>query len=109
MKCLSRGDRKVEGGDFMRTNLTRRAFLKTVSSALVLIPVVAFSRRAMANTNSKLRTELKYQNLPRDNMSCSTCLEFIPGKTEKDLGKCKVIPEDDEISPNGYCTKWNTL
>lgn len=56
-----------------------------------------------------MRAELQYQNVPKDNMNCSTCLEFIPGKTDKDLGKCKVIPEDDEISPNGYCTKWNTM
>jgi hypothetical protein len=93
----------------MNTKLTRREFLKTASFALVLIPIVSFSRQAMANTNSKVRTELKYQNLPKDSMNCTTCLEFIPGKTGKDLGKCKVIPEDDEISPNGYCTKWNTM
>lgn len=93
----------------MNTNLTRRDFLKSASLALVLIPIMAASKQAMANTNSKLRTELQYQNLPKDNMSCTTCMEFIPGKTDKDLGKCKVIPGDDEISPNGYCTKWNTM
>jgi anaerobic selenocysteine-containing dehydrogenase len=93
----------------MNTNLTRRKFLKTAGFALVLIPLVAISRQAGANTNSNVRTQLKYQNSPKDNMSCTTCLEFIPGKTDKDLGRCKVIPEDDEISPNGYCTKWNTM
>ena len=93
----------------MSTNITRREFLKTVGVALVLIPAVTFSRSAMANVNSKVRAELKYQNMPKDNMSCTTCLEFIPGKTDKDLGKCKVIPGDDEISPDGYCAKWNTM
>ncbi len=93
----------------MSKNITRREFLKTASFALVLIPAVTFSRSAMANTNLTVRAELKYQDLPKDNMSCTTCLEFIPGKTGKDFGKCKVIPGDDEISPSGYCSKWNTM
>lgn len=93
----------------MSTNLTRRKFLQTASVGLVLMPLVAISRQASANTNSIVRAQLKYQNSPKDNMSCTTCLEFIPGKTDKDLGGCKVIPGDDEISPNGYCTKWNTM
>lgn len=93
----------------MHNDITRRQFLKSAGIALVLIPLVTLSKQAMASTNAKVRAELKYQNSPKDGMSCSACLEFIPGKTDKDLGKCKVIPEDDEISPNGYCTKWNTL
>lgn len=89
--------------------MNRREFLKTAGAALTLIPLATFSRQARANTNAKVRAELKYQNYPKDDMSCNTCLEFIPGKTGKDLGMCKVIPGDDEISPNGYCTKWNTM
>lgn len=93
----------------MSAKLTRREFLKTASFTLALIPIVTFSRHSEAATNSKLRTELKYQDLPKDGYSCTACLEFIAGKTEKDLGKCKIIPGDDEISPNGYCTKFNTM
>ncbi len=92
----------------MNTNLTRRKVLKA-GSALILLPLLVVTRKAGATTNATLRSELKYQDHPKDDMSCSTCLEFIPGKTDKDLGKCKVIPGDDEISPNGYCTKWNTM
>jgi len=93
----------------MNKNLTRREFLKSAGFALAFIPLVVTSKHAMANTNAKVRAELKYQNSPKDDMSCTACLEFIPGKTVKDSGKCKVIPDDDEISPNGYCTKWNTM
>jgi hypothetical protein len=93
----------------MDTDPMRRKFLKSVGLSFVLVPLVAFSRHAGATTNSDMRAQLKYQNSPKDNMSCTTCLEFIPGKTDKDLGRCKVIPADDEISPNGYCTKWNTM
>lgn len=93
----------------MSTDLMRRKFLKTAGSAMVLIPLASVSRQARASTNPVLRAELHYQDFPKDNMSCTTCLEFIPGKTGKDLGRCKMIPGDDEISPNGYCTKWNTM
>ncbi len=92
----------------MSMDMTRRRFLKTVGSALALIPITAITS-ASAATNPMLRAEFKYQDHPKDGMNCTTCLEFIPGKTEKDLGQCKVIPGDDEISPNGYCTKWNTM
>jgi hypothetical protein len=56
-----------------------------------------------------MRVQLKYQDQPLEGRSCSACLEFIPGKTEADPGGCKKIPEDSEISPNGYCTLWNTM
>jgi len=93
----------------MTINQTRRKFLKTAGFALGLISLVALTRQARANTNAVARAELKYQDFPKDDMSCSTCLEFLPGKTDKDLGGCKVIPGDDEISPRGYCAKWNTM
>ncbi|WP_283745328.1 high-potential iron-sulfur protein [Sideroxydans sp. CL21] len=93
----------------MSVNRTRRNFLKTASLSFVLVPLVVFSRHAGATVNSDMRAQLKYQNSPKDNMNCTTCLEFIPGKTDKAMGRCKVIPEDDEISPDGYCTKWNTM
>ncbi len=89
----------------MTTDMKRRTFLK----ALAAIPMAVITREARATVNPALRAQYKYQDFPKDDMSCSTCLEFIPGKTEKDRGGCKVIPGDDEISPHGYCTKWNTM
>lgn len=81
----------------------RRNFLKVAA----VLPLILISRQAGARTNAGLREEFKYQTTPKDDMNCQSCLEFIPG--DKDLGRCKVIPEDDEISPNGYCTKWNSV
>ncbi len=79
----------------------RRQFLK--AAALLCL----FSGEASAKTNVSLRQTFQYQGMPKDGMSCSNCLEFIAG--DKDLGRCRVIPGDDEISPNGYCTKWNSM
>lgn len=92
----------------MSTDLSRRKWLKNISGALTLAPLL-FPLQAKAITNTGLRAQLKYQNTPKENMNCATCLEFLPGKTDKDLGGCKVIPGDDEISPAGYCTQWNSM
>jgi hypothetical protein len=93
----------------MSTDLYRRKWMKNFSVTLALMPVFFFPRPAGAKTNVALRAEFKYQSTPQESMSCTSCLEFIPGKTAKDLGSCKVIPGDDEIEPNGYCTRWNTM
>ncbi len=93
----------------MSTDLTRRRFLKAGGLGLVSISLAAMTRQAGATTNPVVRAQLKYQDTPKDDMRCSTCLEFIPGKSDKDSGRCRVIPGDDEISPDGYCTKWNTM
>ena len=84
-------------------NITRRKFLKISA----LLPLVLIIQEADAQTNPGLRAEFKYQEAPKDDMNCASCLEFIPGKSG--LGRCKVLPGDDEISPNGYCTKWNSM
>ena len=84
-------------------NTTRRKFLKISA----LLPLFLTIQEAGAQTNPSLRAEFKYQSAPKGDMSCASCLEFIPDN--KDAGRCRVIPGDDEISPNSYCTKWNSM
>jgi hypothetical protein len=84
----------------------RRQFLKIGGAALAMIPVMAISGRAYAATNAGLRTALKYQGKPEGDKSCATCMQFVPGKTPKDLGGCKIMAGDTEIAPQGYCTAW---
>jgi hypothetical protein len=93
----------------MNGNPIRRNLLKMVGVVITAIPIISLSRYASANTNAAIRGQSKYQDSPKDDKSCISCLEFVPGKTEKDLGECKVISGDDEISPNGYCALWNIL
>lgn len=85
---------------------TRRQFLKFGSAALAMIPIMAISGRSEAATNASMRTALKYQAKPEGDKSCATCAQFVPGKTAKDLGGCKALPGDTEISPQGYCIAW---
>jgi hypothetical protein len=85
---------------------SRRQFLKIGGAAIAMIPVVAVSGKVMASTNAAMRTSMKYQNKPNGDKQCATCMQFIPGKTPKDLGGCKIFPGDTEISPKGYCVAW---
>jgi len=85
---------------------SRRQFLKVSGAAIALIPVLAVSGNAMAATNAAMRTSMKYQNKPNGVKDCSNCMQFVPGKTAKDLGGCKIFAGDTEISPKGYCVAW---
>jgi predicted adenine nucleotide alpha hydrolase (AANH) superfamily ATPase len=82
-------------------NQTRRNMLKLGGIAIAMIPMVA-----LAAKNEPLRKAMKYQDQPEGDKKCSTCMQFVPGKTASDLGGCKVFAGDTEISPNGYCSAW---
>lgn len=86
--------------------ILRRQFLKLGGVALAMIPVMVVSGRADAATNAALRTSLKYQGKPDGDKSCAKCMQFVPGASAKDLGGCKILPGDTEISPQGYCIAW---
>jgi hypothetical protein len=105
---LHRPEVSITNGQAMNTNQKRRKLWKAAGAALALIPIVVITRPARASTNAALRTQLRYQDTSKDGMKCVTCLEFVAGKSGG-LGSCKVIPGDDEISPDGYCISWNTM
>ncbi|HEX8988077.1 MAG TPA: high-potential iron-sulfur protein [Rhodocyclaceae bacterium] len=86
--------------------LKRREFLKLGGAALAAIPIMTMAGNASAATNAAMRTSLKYQDKPEGDKHCATCMQFIPGKTPKDKGGCKLMPGDTEISPQGYCVAW---
>lgn len=88
---------------------SRRQFLKIGGAAVAMIPVLAVSGNALAATNAAMRTSMKYQDKPSGDKRCATCIQFVPGKTPKDLGGCKIFPGDTEISPQGYCVAWAAI
>jgi hypothetical protein len=88
----------------MKENIdqSRRSMLKFGGIAVAaILPVTAFAAK-----NEPLRKAMKYKDTPEGDKSCSNCLQFVPGKTAKDLGGCKIFAGDTEISPNGYCAAW---
>jgi High potential iron-sulfur protein len=84
----------------------RRTFLKLGGAALAMIPIMVAGTRTYAAQNAQMRTSLKYQTKPEGDKSCANCMQFVPGKTAKDLGGCKIMPNDTEIAPTGYCIGW---
>ena len=88
--------------------LTRRCMLK-IGAAFATVPVIAITSEAWAAQNAALRGALKYQDKPgKDGQKCSTCTHWVAGKTATAKGSCKIIPDDDEISPEGWCVGWVT-
>jgi hypothetical protein len=85
---------------------SRRRVVSFAAGTVVLAPWLLSAGRARAAQNAQLRTALKYQDTPNKDQQCSNCLQFVPGKTPKDRGGCKIIPGDTEISPSGWCTAW---
>jgi hypothetical protein len=53
-----------------------------------------------------MRAAMKYKDSPEGDKSCSSCMQFVPGKSATDAGGCKIFPGDTEVSPKGYCVAW---
>lgn len=88
-----------------RFSISRRRAISLALGGVVLAPFLPVAR-ARAAQNAQLRAALKYQDAPMQGQQCATCAQFIPGKTPKDRGGCKIMPGDTEISPQGWCTGW---
>ena len=90
-------------------SVTRRQFLKVGGATLAAVPVLVISGNAFAATNAAMRTATKYQDKPSGDKQCSNCVQFVPGKTAKDLGGCKIFPGDTEVSPKAFCVAWAAI
>ena len=79
----------------------RRDMLKhaaLVAAGLAAIPVVARAGGTVP------KAAMKYQDHPKGNEDCSSCLQFIPGKSPTAMGECKVVA--GPISPKGWCVAY---
>ena len=102
-RLINVGDLKSKGGDAVLKSTTgpagrasRRAILKKSVSIAAggLILSAPAARSALAQT--KLTHEVaKYQDTPKDNQKCSTCIQFV------EPASCKIVVEP--ISPDGWC------
>ena len=82
--------------DRTHKEVSRRDLLKGV--ALLAGAVALRPARAQAKAP---KAAMKYQDHPKDGAECSTCLQWIPGKTPTAMGTCKVV--EGPISPKGWC------
>lgn len=92
-------------GSLGQCQLARRQLLKIACAALVAAPLMSLSGNAAAATNPTMRNALKYVDQSADPTKvCAGCLNFKPGTTPTDAGGCKIIGNDTEILPTGYCS-----
>ena len=89
-----------------KTSPSRRSCLVKLVQVASLVPLASFTIDASAAKNDALRKSLMYQDAPKDGKQCSTCLQFVPGKSPAGKGGCKIMPGDDEISPTGWCSAY---
>jgi len=47
------------------------------------------------------KASMQYRDSPNGKQECSNCMQFIPGKTPKAKGSCKIVA--GAISPAGWC------
>jgi len=85
------------------TMKSRRIWLRMAAGSALVAPLAFLGQPAAAATNAASRSALKYQDGPKGDAKCATCLHFVPGKSPTDRGGCKIIPGDTEISPDGWC------
>ena len=79
-----------------RRNMLKRTAL--VAAGLAAIPVVARAGGTVA------KAAMQYQDHPKNGQDCSSCLQFIPGKSAGAMGECKVVA--GPISPKGWCVAY---
>ena len=79
-----------------RNQMSRRELL---SSGLLAVPVAAALitlRPAVIGAQQKMAQKLvQYQQTPKNNQKCSTCLHFVAPDS------CKLV--EGKINPNGWC------
>ena len=57
---------------------------------------------AWAADGKLAKTAVKYVDAGKDEgKDCDDCIQFVPGKTTKDLGSCKIV--EGPINPHGHC------
>ncbi|MEO6925695.1 MAG: high-potential iron-sulfur protein [Rhodanobacter sp.] len=62
------------------------------------------STPARAQAGKASQAVAMYQPKPHGADQCDNCIHWIPGKTPKDTGTCKVV--EGTIAPDGWCVMY---
>lgn len=85
-----------------RTLLRRGITIAAVGAVASTGLLKAGPARAQAGKASQ--AVAMYQATPHGADQCDNCIHFIPGKTPKDAGTCKVV--EGNVSPQGWCVMY---
>lgn len=78
---------------------------KEALTSLIVLPALAGAMTGAVFAAGDNKAQFKYQDKPNGKQKCSGCALFVPGKTAKADGTCKVVK--GAISPNGWCTAFS--
>jgi hypothetical protein len=85
----------TDQSDLAKSKLSRRSLLKNVPIVVgAIASAAALPEMALAQTKLS-HAVAKYQDQPKNEQKCSSCLQFMPPRS------CKIVV--DPISPDGWC------
>lgn len=95
-RCAPRSEATADG-------MPRRDALRSGLGAIAAVTMVWFAPgSALAASDKVSKAAMQYTdtgNAP--GKDCDDCSLFLPGKSAKDPGTCKIV--EGEISPHGHC------
>jgi hypothetical protein len=85
------------------SEVSRRALIKSSVGALAAIALGSLKATKSLAAETKLaKLAVQYEDVGKQKgADCDDCVQFIPGKTAKTLGTCKIV--EGQISPHGHC------
>ena len=84
---------------------SRRAMLQKSATLLAgMGMMVIFMRNESAVAGTASKTDLNYQNSPRNGKRCATCTAFIPDG-QGGGGTCRIV--EGTVTPNGWCMAYS--
>jgi len=83
--------------------VSRRSIVKGGVYALTGIAIASVTRTRVSAAETKLaKSAVQYVDAGKEEgKDCDDCIQFIPGKTAKALGTCRIV--EGEINPHGHC------
>jgi hypothetical protein len=115
MACVARNEarsksaanRKTHEGNEMdqdqHAGVSRRIAIQRVIGAATGVALISFAGNGARAAQTKLtKSAVNYVDVNIDKgRDCDDCVQFVPGKTARDPGTCKIV--DGVISPHGHC------
>jgi hypothetical protein len=85
------------------TGVSRRSLVKGGVCALAGIAIASLTATRTSAAETKLaKSAVQYVDAGKEEgKDCDDCIQFIPGKTPKAMGACKIV--EGEINPHGHC------
>ena len=82
---------------------SRRSIVKGGVYALTGIAIASVTSTRVSAAETKLaKSVVQYVDAGKEEgKDCDDCIQFIPGKTPRALGTCKIV--EGEINPHGHC------